>query len=496
MTRLSAAALARLPAGVTKPAYDRKAVRTGIVHLGIGAFHRAHQAVYTEHALASGDLRWGILGASLRSPDTRDALNPQDGLYTVAVKGPGGTAMQVVGAIGSVLVAPEDPEALIRAMAHPHIRIVSLTVTEKGYCHDPATRRLKEDHPDIVHDLANPLVPRSAPGFLVAALERRFAAGLPPFTVLTCDNLPSNGKTVRNVVTRFAALRDPALGRRIEDAVAFPCTMVDRIVPATTDADRSAVAAALGTTDAWPVMTEPFSQWVIEDRFPQGRPDWAAAGAEMTDHVEPYEDMKLRLLNGSHSTLAYLGHLSGCETVADAMADEGISALVEGLMNEEVTPTLAVPPGADLAAYKRSLLERFRNPELRHRTWQIAMDGTQKLPQRLLGTARDRLKAGAPIERIALGVAAWMRYVSGTDEAGAPIDVRDPLAEELRRIAAEAGPAAERLAPALMRIESVFGTDLPADPRFTGPVTAALAALFAKGARTTVRETVARTARG
>lgn len=495
MIRLSAAALARLPAGVGKPGYDRKAVRTGIVHLGIGAFHRAHQAVYTEHALAGGDLRWGILGASLRSPDTRDALNPQDGLYTVAVKGPGGTALQVVGAIGSVLVAPEDPEALIRAMAHPDVRIVSLTVTEKGYCHDPATRRLKEDHPDVVHDLANPLVPRSAPGFLVAALERRFAAGLPPFTVLTCDNLPSNGKTVRNVVTRFAALRDPALGRRIEDEVAFPCTMVDRIVPATTDADRAAVAEALGTTDAWPVTTEPFTQWVIEDRFPRGRPDWAAAGAEMTDHVEPYEDMKLRLLNGSHSTLAYLGYLSGCETVADAMADEGIAALVEGLMNEEVTPTLAVPPGADLAAYKRSLLERFRNPELRHRTWQIAMDGTQKLPQRLLGTARDRLRAGAPIDRIALGVAAWMRYVSGSDEAGGAIDVRDPLAEDLKRIATEAGPVAERLAPALLRLESVFGTDLPADPRFTVPVASALAALFEKGARMTVRETVARTAR-
>jgi fructuronate reductase len=492
MNRLSSSILSRLPSGVVRPGYDRKAVRTGIVHLGIGAFHRAHQAVHTDQALATGDLRWGILGASLRSPETRDALNPQDCLYTVAVKGPEGTALRVVGSIGSILVAPEDPQSLLRAMAHPDVRIISLTVTEKGYCHDPATRGLKEDHSDVVHDLANPRVPRSAPGFLVAALERRFAAGLPPFTVMTCDNLPSNGKTLRSVVTRFAGLRDPALARRIEDEVAFPCSMVDRIVPATTDADRAAVAAALGAVDAWPVVTEPFTQWVIEDRFPQGRPDWGAAGAEMTDRVEPYEDMKLRLLNGSHSTLAYLGYLSGCETVADAMADEGLAALVEGLMNEEVTPTLAVPPGADLGAYKRSLLARFRNPELRHRTWQIAMDGTQKLPQRLLGTARDRLKDGAPIDRIALGVAAWMRYVSGIDETGAAIDVRDPLAPELKRIAAEAGPSADRLAIALTGLETVFGRDLPADPRFTRPVTAALASLFEKGVRATVRETVAR----
>ncbi len=490
--RLSPAALSALPAAVAKPTYDRAAVKTGIVHLGIGAFHRAHMAVYTDHALAAGDLRWGILGASLRSPDTRDALNPQDGLYAVAVKGPKGTELRVVGAIKSVLVAPEDPEALIRAMAHPDVRIVSLTVTEKGYCHDPATGRLKEDHPDVVHDLANPFAPRSAPGYLVAALERRFAAGLPPFTVLTCDNLPSNGRTVRNVVARFAALRDPALGRRVETEVAFPCTMVDRIVPATTDADRAAVTQALGVVDAWPVVTEPFTQWVIEDRFPQGRPDWAAVGAQMAADVEPYEAMKLRLLNGSHSTLAYLGYLSGHETVADAMADDGIATLVARLMDEEVTPTLHMPPGTDLDAYKRSLIERFRNPELRHRTWQIAMDGTQKLPQRLLGTARDRLAAGASIDRLALGVAAWMRYVTGIDENGAPIDVRDPLLDRIKALCGEAGPSPERLAPALMTIEQVFGRDLPSDQRFTAPVIAALRSLFEKGAAATVRDLVSK----
>jgi len=485
--RLSDAALAGLPVSVAKPAYGRAQVKTGIVHLGIGAFHRAHMAVCTEHALAAGDLRWGILGASLRSPDTRDALNPQDGLYTVAVKGPDGTRMQTVGAIAKVLVAPEDPEALIAAMAAPDVRIVSLTVTEKGYCHDPATRRLKEDHADVVHDLANPHAPRSAPGFIVAALHRRRAAGVPAFTVLSCDNLPSNGKTVRNVVTRLAALRDAAFGRWVEEHVAFPCTMVDRIVPATTDADRAAVAAALGVTDAWPVTAEPFTQWVIEDAFPMGRPDWAAAGAVFSAEVEAYEAMKLRLLNGAHSTLAYLGFLAGRETVADAMKDEGLARLVRGLMDEEVTPTLAVPEGADLDAYKDSLIERFRNPELRHRTWQIAMDGTQKLPQRLLGTARDRLAAGGAIDRIALGVAAWMRYVTGTDETGAPIDVRDPLADELKRLTAAAGRDPERIVAALAGIEQVFGTDLPKDPRFTGPVTAALRSLFEKGAQETVR---------
>jgi fructuronate reductase len=388
--------------------------------------------------------------------------------------------------VRDLLVAPENPDALIRAMCDPAVRIVSLTVTEKGYCHDPATGTLKEGHPDVVADLADPSRPRSAPGFLVEALRRRRESGVPPFTVLCCDNLPANGHTVGQVAAEFAALRDRDLGRWIEDEVAFPSTMVDRIVPATTDEDRAAIAARLGVGDAWPVVTEPFSQWVIEDRFPSGRPRLEDAGAELVADVAPYELMKLRLLNGSHSTLAYLGYLAGYETISETMADPAFARLVKGLMDEEVTPTLMVPPGADLDGYKASLLERFANPALKHRTWQIAMDGSQKLPQRLLGTVRDRLNAGAPIGRLALAVAAWMRYAAGIGERGQPIDVRDPLSERLLNIGRESGLVAERLAPAYLHIREIFGDDLPADPRFTEPVTRALAALIQNGAKRTV----------
>lgn len=487
--RLNEATLANLPKDIERPGYDRGAVTTGIVHLGVGAFHRAHQAVYTDTVLAR-DPRWGIVAASLRSPDTYDALEPQDGLYTVSVRSKEGEALRVIGAIRRVIVAPQSIDDLLGVMVDPDTRIVSLTVTEKGYCHDPATRTLNEAHPDIVHDLAYHHSPRSAPGFIIEALRRRRAAGVPPFTVLTCDNLPSNGRTVKRVLTRFAELVDPDLGRFVADRVSCPSTMVDRIVPATSDEDRERISGALGAGDAWPVVTEPFTQWVIEDRFPQGRPAWEEAGAEFVADVEPYEHMKLRLLNGSHSTLAYLGYLAGYETVAETMADPAFVRLVEGLMDEEVTPTLHMPPGADLASYKRALVERFKNPALRHRTWQIAMDGSQKLPQRLLGTVRDRLREDAPIRRLALGVAAWMRYVTGIDEKGAPIDVRDPMAARLRELADRAGGSAERLAGEFFAVREIFGDDLPNDPRFTGSVTSALAQLYAKGAKQTVSELV------
>lgn len=487
MTRLSRKTLSGLPADVARPGYDPARTRVGIVHLGIGAFHRAHQAVYVDDRLAAGETGWAICGASLRSPDTADALNPQDGLYTVAVRSGDGDRLRVIGSVQRVIVGQPDPQPLLAALCDTGVRIVSLTVTEKGYCHDPATGTLREDHPDVIADLSNTQAPRSTPGLIVEALRRRRADGVPPFTVLCCDNLPANGRTVARVVSRFAALRDQDLGRFVEQEVAFPSTMVDRIVPATTDADRATVAARLGFEDAWPVMTEPFTQWVIEDRFGQGRPRLEDSGAELVSDVAPYELMKLRLLNGSHSTLSYLGYLAGYETVSDVMADRAFAELVRGLMDDEVTPTLTVPPGADLSGYKRSLIERFANPALKHRTWQIAMDGSQKLPQRLLGTIRDRLGAGAPIPRLALGVAAWMRYVTGKDEKGRAIDVRDPMSARLRAIADEAGPAAERLAPALLNVQEVFG-DLARDPRFSTTVTDALGRLFEHGARRTVEE--------
>jgi len=482
-TRLSDRTLDQLPAEVTRPTYDRGLMLPGIVHLGIGAFHRAHQSVYTDAVLASGDMRWGIVGASLRSAQTRDALAPQDGLYTVAIRG-GGEKLQVIGSSDGLLVAAEDPEALLAAMVRPQMKIVSLTVTEKGYCHAPASGTLDEAHPDIRHDLVSPAMPRSAIGFVVEAIARRRAAGLVPFTLLSCDNLPANGRTLKRVVTRFAELRDPDLAHFIADEVACPSTMVDRIVPATTDADRSAISMKLGQVDAWPVMTEPFSQWVIEDDFPAGRPQWEQAGATFVTDVDAYELMKLRLLNGSHSTLAYLGYLAGHETVSDAMSAPGFERLVKGVM-EEATPTLPGLPGIDVDAYKADLIARFRNPALRHRTWQIAMDGSQKLPQRLLNTIRDRIRAGAPFPRLALGVAGWIRYASGKDEKGGRIDVRDPLADVIARRADGASSAAS-LAESFFGLEQVFGTDLPVNPEFRAEVEAALGRLFRDGAAATV----------
>ena len=483
--RLSLSTLDRLPASVWRPGYDLASVRVGVVHLGIGAFHRAHQAVYLDDRLAA-EPSWAVCGASLRSAGTAGALNPQDGLYTVAVRSGEGERLRVVGSVRRLLVAPSDPAALLEGMTNPAVRIVSLTVTEKGYCHDPATGELNDGHPDIRADLADPARPRSAPGFLVEALRRRRQAGIPPFTVLSCDNLPANGEICARVVARLAALRDPDLGRFVAGEVPCPSTMVDRIVPATTDADRDAVSETLGLADAWPVLAEPFTQWVIADRFPAGRPRLEEAGAELVADVAPFELMKLRLLNGSHSTLAYLGVLSGYGTVADAIADPDFARLIRELMDEEVTPTLSLPPGADLPAYKAALLARFANPALRHRTEQIAIDGSQKLPQRLLGTARDRLRAGAPITRLALAVAGWMRFITGRGEDGRPIAVQDPLARRLQSLADEAGPVAERLVPALLGVRDIFGDDLPRDERFNRAVTAQLSSLFVRGARRTV----------
>lgn len=482
--RLGSANLDRLPPAVRRPAYDRSRITAGIVHLGLGAFHRAHQAVVIDDCLAAGAASWGIVGASLRSPDTRDALAPQDHLYTVAVRAAEGTEHRVIGALLDSVVARENPAALVERMADPAIRIVSLTVTEKGYCHTPQTGDLDERHPDIVHDLNNLDAPRSAPGFIVAALARRRAQGLPPFTVLCCDNLAANGYTVQRIVTQFAALHSDELAKWIADNAAFPSTMVDRIVPETTDADREAVSTALGMRDAWPVMTEPFTQLAVEDRFTAGRPDLAAAGVELVADVKPFELMKLRLLNASHSALAYLGYLAGYETIADAMLDPHFARLAAQVM-EEAAVTLTMPDGTDLAAYRASLLRRFANPALHHRTWQIAMDGSQKLPQRLLGAMQDRLHKGLPIATHALAVAGWMRYVSAIDEQGRAIDVRDPLAVEFSALAREAGPVAARLAPALLGVEKVFGP-LGADPRLREAVTAALGRLYKDGARRAV----------
>jgi len=489
MDRLSSRTLAQLPPAVARPRYDRRVVQTGIVHLGLGAFHRGHEAVYTEAALNGGDLRWGILGVAMRSPDVRDALAPQDGLYTVAARADDSEALQVLGVLTGVRVAPEDPAGLVAAMADPRVAIVSLTVTEKGYGLDPASGDLDAGNADIRHDLDAPDAPRSALGLLTAAIAQRRSNGVAPFTVLCCDNLASNGETLARLVRQFASLRDPSLARFIENEVAFPSTMLDRIVPATTEEDRRQIANRLGLIDRAPVIAEAHNRWVVEDRFPGGRPDWAAAGVDLVRDVAPYETIKLKLLNASHSALAYLGYLAGHETIADATGDPVFRRFIEAMMDEEVLPTIRVPSSVDAIGYRHEVIARFANTAIRHRCAQIAMDGSQKLPPRLLGTIRDRLAAGAPFPRLALAVAGWMRYVTGTDESGRAIDVRDPLSERLARIVRDAGPEPVHLVVGLTAIVEIFGDDLAHDPRFIAAVTQALEHLFEAGSRRAVAAT-------
>ena len=455
------------------------AAPAGIVHLGLGAFFRAHGAIYVEQAMAASGGDWGIIGVSLQSPGTRDRLAPQGWAYTALQLGPEGETAQVVTVLRDVLVAPENPQAVLDAMTAPAVRIVSLTVTEKGYCHEPSTGRLNADHPDIRHDLDNPL-PRSAPGFLVRALQARRAAGIPPFTVLCCDNLPENGHVVRGVVLDLARLIDPDLAAWIEAQGAFPSTMVDRIVPATTPADLDRVETLTGRRDEAPVMHEPFRQWVVEDRFCNGRPDLGAVGVQLVDDVTPFEHMKLRMLNGTHSSLAYLGYLAGHQTIADTMADPVMAQFVDRLWRSEIIPALTPPPGTDLAAYADALAARYANPAIRHRTWQIAMDGSQKLPQRILGTIAEGRAAGRPVPGLTLAVAAWMRYASGRDEAGGTIEVKDPLAPQMAALWRD-DPAAT--VDGFLALSQVFPAVLRDDAGFRADLTDALTRLVRDGAR-------------
>jgi fructuronate reductase len=459
---------------------------TGIVHLGLGAFFRAFGCVYIDDAMGKTGGDWGVIGVSLRSTTTRDALSKQDWSYTAVSMAPNGLKPRIINVLNEVLVAPEDPAAVLSAMADPAIKIVTLTVTEKGYCHHPASGDLNIDHPEIEHDLNNPL-PVSAPGFLVRALQMRRAAGIEPFTVLTCDNLPENGVLVRGIVHALAQRVDPDLAQWISKNCRFPSTMVDRITPATTDADIKQLAQITGYHDNAPVMHEPFSQWIIEDDFVGGtRPDFAVAGAQMVDDVTAYEHMKLRMLNGTHSALAYTGYLAGYETIADTVGDQVFEKYVRQLWYE-IMPAVAAPSGVDLNKYADALFERYANAAIRHRTWQIAMDGSQKLPQRILGTLRQNINANRPSPGLYLAITAWMRYVEGTDEAGKPIDVRDPLALELRDILAPLKTPAEKVT-ALLSVRSVFPANLAKD--LIEPVTAAAELIENLGAKGAVMKVV------
>ncbi|MCU6670276.1 fructuronate reductase [Enterobacteriaceae bacterium H4N4] len=482
-------ASATLPAHVLQPQYDRQKLRSRIVHFGFGAFHRAHQALLTDRVLNAKGGDWGICEISLFSGDTlMSQLRAQDHLFTVLEKGADGNQPIIVGAVHECLNAKLDSlAAIIEKFCEPQVAIVSLTITEKGYCIDPATGALDIHNERIIHDLENPDQPHSAPGILVEALHRRRTRGLSAFSVLSCDNIPDNGHVVKNAVLGMAHKRSPELATWIADHVSFPGTMVDRIVPAATDATLAEIAREVGVEDPCAISCEPFIQWVIEDNFVAGRPEWEAAGVQMVQDVLPWEQMKLRMLNGSHSFLAYLGYLAGYAHINDCMADASLREAARRLMLNEQAPTLRIT-GVDLTAYADSLIDRFANPALQHRTWQIAMDGSQKLPQRMLESVRIHRQHNTAWPLLALGVAGWMRYVSGVDDAGNAIDVRDPLSDKIRALVANSSEQ-ERVT-ALLTLSEIFGNDLPQDPLFVEAVTQAWQRISQSGARQAVIDTL------
>ena len=489
LARLSLSTLAHVPAAVARPKFDPGHVVVGILHLGLGAFHRAHQAVYTDDILGP-DPRWGICGVSLKTPRAIEPLAAQDGLYTLLTRTGDGTRARIIGALRETLFAGADRARLVARFADRRIAVVTATVTEKGYCHDPATGKLNEAHPDIAHDIEHPGAPSSAIGLFVAGMAARKAADAGPLAFVCCDNLPHNGRMVEGLVQAFAERRDPALAAWIRDHVTFPSTMVDRIVPATTATDLADAERLTGLHDEATVTAEAFGQWIIEDRFAAPRPAWEDAGAQFVADVAPFETMKLRLLNGSHSTLAYLGFLAGHETIWQASSDPELASLVLRQMTDEIIPTLIAPPGIDLDAYCAQLMTRFRNRSLPHRTQQIAMDGSQKLPQRLLGTVRDRIARGAPFRHLALATAGWIRYASGTDETGRAIAVSDPMAATFARVVAAAVNDPVRIAAGFLDLAPVFG-DLVTHAAFRAAVTDNVVALFDEGVQKTLERHLA-----
>jgi len=482
---LSTGTLPRLSAGLAVPSYDRSALQVGIVHLGVGGFHRAHQAMYLDRLMGEGKAHeWAVCGVGVLPADSgmRDALQAQDGLYTLVEKHADGTYdARVVGSLVEYLFAPDDPERVVERMTDPRVRIVSLTVTEGGYAVNPVTGVFLADSPDVRADLERGAVPRTSFGLVVEALARRRARGLPPFTVMSCDNIPGNGHVARLSFSSFARLRDPDLGAWIEREVAFPNSMVDRITPGTTEEDRAEVQRRFGVADRWPVVCEPFAQWVLEDAFPGGRPPWEDVGVQVVTDVEPYELMKLRLLNCGHQTLGYLGYLAGHRLVHEAAQDPLFADAALGYMQREGAPTLPPVPGMDLDAYQRQLIERFGNPQVRDTLARLCAQGTDRILTWLLPVVRHALAHDGELRLSATVVAAWARYTEGVDEQGEPIQLVDRLADRMTPLARR-----QREDPlAVLRDRESFG-DLVDQPRFTDAYVAALTSLHAVGARETL----------
>ncbi|WP_086993758.1 mannitol dehydrogenase family protein [Rhizobium sullae] len=451
------------------PAYDRSKLKSGILHLGPGAFFRAHFAPFTDKALAATGGEWGIEVASLRTADVADHLNEQNGLYTMLIRDTSGTTAQVIGSILKAHVATRDPAGLLERLEDPAIRIVSLTVTEKAYGLDTLTGGLDLNHPDIAADLIHPHTPRGVVGYLVEGLSRRRKKEIAPFTALSCDNLPSNGAVLKRLVLEFASRVDPSLHDWIEQKVPFPSTMVDRITPASTDVTYADAERLTGRQDLAAIETEPFTQWVIEDHFANGRPTWEKAGVLMVEEVSAYEKMKLRMLNGAHSLLAYLGYIGGYEYVRDVMEDAGLAALARRHMSAAAA-TLDPVPGINLERYADELIARFANKAIAHRTYQIAMDGTQKLPQRLLEPATEALAQGGKAETYAIAVAAWMRYALGIDRNGKGYELRDPRAGEIAALLADVPRNGGAVSGTLFHLPGLFPAALTKNVAWTEDV--------------------------
>jgi mannitol 2-dehydrogenase len=457
--KLNEANLPRLPVPIARPDYRLAEATSGIAHIGVGGFHRAHQAAYTDALMNTGEgLEWGICGIGTRAEERamRDALAAQDYLYTlVELDDRPDTEVRVIGSIRDMLLVGEDgSEAVVARLADPAIRIVSLTITEGGYCLDDSTGQFNAQLPQIQHDLQNPRSPISVFGLLCAALAKRRGHGVGPFTVMSCDNLPHNGDVTRRATLAFASLVDPDLARWIERNVSFPNAMVDRITPMTSTAHRQDLERQHGLDDAWPVVCEPFVQWVVEDRFVAGRPAWEKVGVQFTDDVSPYEEMKIKLLNGSHLALTYLGYLRGYRFVHETMADPLFVEYIRRYMDEDVTPQLAAVPGIDLARYKQTLIERFSNRAIADQLERVCSDGSSKFPKFTVPTINRLIADNTALDRAALVVAAWALYLRGVYENGEQYRIPDPRADFCQSLVAEDDGLAERL----LGCEEIFGT--------------------------------------
>jgi mannitol 2-dehydrogenase len=474
--------LKSLSPDVRVPTYDRKSVGQSICHVGVGGFHRAHQAEYADDLLEKdGASEWGFCGIGLLPQDVRirDVLRDQDYLYVVAEREVGHDAARVIGSIVNFLWAGDGRESVLQKLASPDTKIVSMTITEGGYYLNQATGEFDAQHADIKRDLEHPEQPECSFGYIIEALNRRRLAGLPPFTVMSCDNVQSNGEVAHRMLLAFAELRDPKIRNWLEQNGAFPNSMVDRITPATTDEHRKFVRETFGIDDGWPVVPEAFRQWVIEDHFPLGRPAWERVGAEMTSNVLPYEKMKMRLLNASHQAMCYIGLLVGHTYADEAMADRQISTLLERMMDEEVTPILDPVPGIDLADYKRTLIRRFSNPAIKDTLLRLATEGSARIPKFVLPSIVDSLHAGTPNRLLIFTVASWFRYLTGTDDHGGHLEIIDPLKNRLQ----EAAKKGQEDPGPLLEIGELFPTALTQSPVFIDQLKEAMRYLYGEGSR-------------